>query len=111
MALSTPTAPRSKFRKEVEDYFEQWSSDTFQKCITSACAQEFYEYVLTAMAAGKDFSPEIPELAKIPADQAQAVVKGLYDKAIASVRAHWALPATLQKVLASKITQKQTSKP
>ena len=62
MALSTPTAPRSKFRKEVEDYFDRWASDAFQKCITSACAQEFYEYVLTAMAAGKDFSPEIPEL-------------------------------------------------
>ena len=61
MALSTPTAPRSKFRKEVEDYFDQWASDAFQKCITSACAQEFYQYVLKAMAAGKDFSPEIPE--------------------------------------------------
>ena len=106
MALSTPTAPRSKFRKEVEDYFDRWASDAFQKCITSACAQEFYEYVLKAMAAGKDFSADIPELAKIPADQAQAVVKGLYDRAIAGVREHWALPATLQKVMASKITQK-----
>ena len=109
MALSTPTAPRSKFRKEVEDYFDRWASDAFQKCITSACAQEFYEYVLKAMAAGKDFSSDIPELAKIPADQAQAVVKGLYDRAIAGVKEHWALPATLQKVMASKITQKQTA--
>ena len=84
MALPTPTAPRSKFRKEVEDYFDRWASDAFQKCITSACAQEFYEYVLTAMAAGRDFSSEIPEIAKIPADQAQAVVKGLYDRSLES---------------------------
>ena len=109
MALSTPTAPRSKFRKEVEDYFDRWASDAFQKCITSACAQEFYEYVLTAMAAGRDFSSEIPEIAKIPADQAQAVVKGLYDRALASVDEYWVLPATLQKVMATKITKKRTA--
>jgi hypothetical protein len=37
------------------------------------------------------------------------VVKGFYDRAIASVEDHWSLPATLQKVLASKIIQKQTA--
>jgi hypothetical protein len=109
MALPFLTASRSKFRKEVERYFDRWARDRFEKCITSICAQEFYEYVLTAMAAGKDFSPDISELTDIPAEQAQGVVKGLYDKAIASIEEYWALPATLQKVLDSKITQKQTA--
>lgn len=105
--MTTPQATTTQSHDELLAVFKNLAVASFGKSVDAVNEEGFYQHVLAKMQAETDLSAELPELKKMKASAAKAVVKRLSKQAKESVETAWELSSNVSKLFRTTIRSHQ----
>ncbi len=97
MTYPTPTTESSAVQDELQEYFERFASNAFDRCWAAHRKINFYTKLLADLQQGRVLSEELPEAEGLPISVQRSVIQKLQKQAIATAESAWHLHDELSK--------------
>lgn len=93
MSHPAPTTESSAVQDEVQQYFERFASNAFDRCWSAHCKANFYTKLLADLKQGRVFSEELSEAEGLPISVQRSVIQKLLKQAATTAESAWELPS------------------